>query len=162
MTSETLCETVKHSCDVFHFPQIVRTVWACLGKQTSSLILGHGLHEFFLGLHIVLAILVIIGCWYHVVLMWGHNFYLNWLYAAIAVWLFDRLARVLRMFKNGVLRSVVTELDSEFVRIDIPGIHWARKPGDVAYAYFPTLHPLRPWENHPFSINSTALFHRQI
>jgi predicted ferric reductase len=137
---------------------IVATVLTCAMLVLSHLYFRRLSYEFFLGLHIVLAILVIIGCWYHVVLMWGHNFYLNWLYAATAIWLFDRLARVLRMIKNGVLRSVVTELDSEFIRIDIPGVRWASKPGHVAYAYFPTLHPLRPWENHPFSINSTTLF----
>lgn len=139
---------------------IVATVLTCAMLVLSHLYFRRLSYEFFLGLHIILAILVIIGCWYHVVLMWGHNFYLNWVYAAMAVWLFDRLARLLRMFKNGVLRSVVTELGTEFVRIDIPGVRWASKPGHVAYAYFPTLHPLRPWENHPFSINSTALFRR--
>jgi predicted ferric reductase len=90
--------------------------------------------------------------------MWGYNFYLNWLIAAIAVWGFDRIVRVLRILKNGVCRAVVTEVGTDHVRVDIPGIRWASKPGHVAYAYFPTLNPLRPWENHPFSINSTALF----
>ena len=28
----------------------------------------------------------------------------------------------------------------------------------MAFAHFPTLYPLRPWENNPFAINSTALF----
>ena len=28
----------------------------------------------------------------------------------------------------------------------------------MAYTYFTALNPLRPWENYPFSINSTALF----
>lgn len=30
------------------------------------------------------------------------------------------------------------------------------------YAYFPTLHPLRPWENHPFSVLSTVLLQPAI
>lgn len=33
------------------------------------------------------------------------------------------------------------------------------EPGYVAYAFFPTINKLRPWENHPFSVNSTAAFH---
>ena len=39
---------------------------------------------------------------YNVVLIWGYNFYINWLYAACAVWFFDRLVRTLRVAKNGI------------------------------------------------------------
>jgi predicted ferric reductase len=115
-------------------------------------------YEFFLILHILLAVFVIAGCWYHVILRWSYQFYDNWLYAAIAVWFFDRLVRVLRVVKNGIRRATVTEVGQDHVRVDIPGVRFASKPGCVAYAHFPTLNPLRPWENHPFSINSTALF----
>lgn len=137
---------------------IVATVLTCAMLVLSHLYFRRLSYEFFLILHIILAVFVIVGCWYHVILKWGNNFYDDWLFAACAVWFFDRLVRVLRVMKNGVRRAVVTEIGSDHVRIDIPGVRWPRVPGTVAYAYFPTLNPLRPWENHPFSVNSTALF----
>lgn len=96
---------------------------------------------------------------YHVILKWGYNFYDNWLYAAMAVWGFDRLFRLGRILKNGVKRASVTEIGNDHVRVDIPGIRWANSPGSVAFTYFPTINPFRPWENHPFSVNSTGSFH---
>lgn len=105
-----------------------------------------------------MAVFVIVGCWYHIVPMWGNNFYLNWLYAACAIWFFDRLVRIIRLAKNGVRNAVVTEVGPDHVRVDIEGVRWVGKPGYVTYAYFPSLNPLRPWENHPFSVNSTSLF----
>lgn len=137
---------------------IVVTVLVC-----AMLVLSHPYfrrlsYEVFLILHIVLTVFGIAGCWYHVNLKWGFNFYDNWLYAACAVWFFDRLMRVLRVAKNGVRCAIVTDIGPHHVRVDVQGRRWASKPGYVAYGYFPTLSPLRPWENPHFSINSTALF----
>ncbi|KAK3064204.1 hypothetical protein LTS18_009225 [Coniosporium uncinatum] len=137
---------------------IVATVLTCAMLVLSHIYFRRLAYEAFLLLHIVLAILVIVGCWYHVILRWGYNFYDNWLIAACAVWFFDRLLRVLRVAKNGIQHAVVTEIGPDHVRIDLPGVRWASRPGYVAYAYFPMLHMLRPWENHPFSVNSTTLF----
>ncbi|KAF4624715.1 hypothetical protein G7Y89_g13456 [Cudoniella acicularis] len=117
-------------------------------------------YEFFLISHIVLSVFIIVGCWYHVYywigLTWGYE---TWLYAACAVWFFDRLARVGRILKKGVRRSKVTDLGGGYVRIDVAGIRWGSEPGKHVYAYFPTLTPLRPWENHPFSILPTVSLH---
>ncbi|KAK3064698.1 hypothetical protein LTS18_004778 [Coniosporium uncinatum] len=97
---------------------------------------------------------------YHLIYRFGNSgTYEYWLYAAFAVWAFDRLMRLLRLANNGLRKAVVTEVGPNHIRVDVPGLRWAGKPGYYAYAYFPTLNPLRPWENHPFSINSTALFH---
>ena len=57
----------------------------------------------------------------------------------------------------GVYRAKVTSLGGGYVRIDISGLRWGSEPGTHVYAYFPTLNPLRPWENHPFSMLPTAL-----
>jgi hypothetical protein len=75
----------------------------------------------------------------------------------MAVWGFDRLIRLLRVMKNGVKHATVTEVGVNHVRVDIPGVRWNSQHGHVAYAYFPTLDKMRPWENHPFSVNSTSL-----
>jgi predicted ferric reductase len=137
---------------------VVATVLTCAMLVLSLLCFRRVAYEFFLALHIILAVFVIAGCWYHVILMWGYNFYDNWLYAAIAIWFFDRAVRVLRVLKNGMRYAHVTEVGDGYVRVDVPGIRWAAKPGYVGYVGFPTLHPLRPWENHPFSINPSVLF----
>jgi hypothetical protein len=84
--------------------------------------------------------------------------YEYWLYAACAVWFFDRLLRFMRITKNGMQRATVTEIGSTHVRIDIHGLGWAARPGYHAFVFFPTLNKLRPWENHPFSVNAVSLF----
>ncbi|KAL7806811.1 ferric reductase-like transmembrane component [Trichoderma aethiopicum] len=140
----------------------VLSVVICLG---SGLYVRRANYEIFLVSHIVLAVLIVVGCWYHLSL-WYESMgmhipdytsgYEDWLYTAIAVWSADRLVRVVRVLRSGIRRSVVTDLGSGYVRVDIPGIRWGVEPGNHVYVYFPTLSPLRPWENHPFSIVPTA------
>ncbi|KAI8713800.1 Ferric oxidoreductase domain-containing protein [Fusarium sp. LHS14.1] len=91
---------------------------------------------------------------YWIGLVWGYEV---WLEIACGVWFFDRLVRVGRILKTGLRRSKVTDLGNGYVRVDVPGIRWASEPGNHVYVYFPTLNPLRPWENHPFSALPTAL-----
>ncbi|KAJ3161548.1 hypothetical protein HDU88_007281 [Geranomyces variabilis] len=148
----------ENSTQAYWIWGIVATVLACAMLILSHLYFRRLAYEAFLILHILLAAFVIIGCWYHIVLRWEHNFYMNWLYAACAVWAFDRVLRVLRLAKNGIRFAVVTEVGPDHVRVDVPDVHWANKPGQVAYAYFPSLDLRRPWENHPFSTASSALF----
>jgi hypothetical protein len=58
----------------------------------------------------------------------------------------------------GLRRAKVTELgDGSYLKIVIPGIRWGSEPGKHVYVYFPTINPLRPWENHPFSVLPTIL-----
>lgn len=140
-------------------------IWGAVAViATMLLIFSSGLYvrarnyEVFLVTHILLALFVLVGCWYHIKdwigLTWGYE---TWLYAAIAVWFFDRLVRVGRVLKNGVRRTRVTDLGGGYIRLDIAGLRWGSAPGRHVYAYFPSLNPLRPWENHPFSIMPTAL-----
>lgn len=154
-----------------YYPANATEIWWIWGAvamvATSILAVASGLwirrfaYEIFLITHILLSVFVIAGCWYHVKdwvgLTWGYE---TWLYAASAVWFFDRLLRVSRTAKTGFRRAVVTELDGgKYVRVDIPGIRWAAEPGKHVYIHFPTLTPLRPWECHPFSIVPTAALH---
>ncbi|KAK4159057.1 ferric reductase like transmembrane component-domain-containing protein [Cladorrhinum sp. PSN259] len=137
---------------------IVATIFVVAMLIFSTLFLRRWSYELFLIGHIFMAVFVIVGCWYHVEFLfqrkWGYEF---WLYAACAVWFFDRFIRVFRVLKNGARRAVVTEVADDIVRVDVKGIRWSSEPGRHTYAYFPTLNPLRPWENHPFSIIPTAL-----
>ncbi|KAB5566033.1 ferric reductase like transmembrane component-domain-containing protein [Coniochaeta sp. 2T2.1] len=137
---------------------VVATVCACAMLVGSVLAIRRWSYEAFLIGHILMAVFVIAGCWYHVELLferkWGYEL---WIYAACAVWAFDRLVRVVRLVKNGLRRAAVTEVAHGLVRVDVPGVRWAAEPGKHTYAYFPTLSPWRPWENHPFSVVPTAL-----
>ncbi|KAI6357327.1 hypothetical protein MCOR25_007712 [Pyricularia grisea] len=115
-------------------------------------------YEVFLLLHIVLVVFVIVGCWYHIIYWMGYTgVYELWIYMVSAVWFFDRMVRVLRVAKTGVRRGTVTEVSEDTVRVDVAGVRWTPTPGRHAYVYFPTLQPLRAWENHPFSVIPTAL-----
>lgn len=120
-------------------------------------------YELFLVGHVVFSALLLVGCWYHAYDLYkflGGVF--DFIYAAVAVWFFDRAVRILRMIGLlGARRACVTDLggDSDIVRVDVPGVRWTSFDalGKHVYVYLPTLTPLRPWENHPFSIVPTAL-----
>ncbi|KAI1089725.1 ferric reductase like transmembrane component-domain-containing protein [Rostrohypoxylon terebratum] len=120
-------------------------------------------YEVFLILHILLSVFVVAGCWYHVMYWAGFTgIYEYWLYAVSAVWFFDRLMRALRVFKNGIREGTVVEISADIVRVDIKGVRWAPEASHHVYAYFPSLSPYRPWENHPFSIVHTSMLHPQL
>ncbi|KAI0115736.1 ferric-chelate reductase [Nemania sp. FL0031] len=136
---------------------IVATISGVILVLTSVLILRQKAYELFLITHIVMATICVVGCWYHVFIMYENTFgYETWLYATIAVWFSDRLFRVGRILKAGIRRSRITQIGPTIVRVDIPGIYGV-EPGCCVYAYFPSLSPFRPWENHPFSVVPTAM-----
>ncbi|KAL1860650.1 hypothetical protein VTK73DRAFT_7224 [Phialemonium thermophilum] len=140
----------------------VATIAAVVLVFGSGLYVRRPAYEVFLVSHVVLSVFVLVGCWYHIKLWmpqlgWGYE---TWLYAGMAVWSFDRLLRVMRVLKTGVRRARVVELggdDGQYVRVDIEGLRWGPEPGQHVYAYFPTLRPWTPWENHPFSVVPSAL-----
>ncbi|KAK7026116.1 hypothetical protein VNI00_015691 [Paramarasmius palmivorus] len=136
----------------------VATVAICVLLLASVLPIRRWSYEVFLITHVVLNVFVVVGSWYHVYLRFGTEYdYVMWMYTAIAVWFFDRLVRVMRIGKNGMRRAKVVDVGDGYVRVDVEGIRWSAVPGQHVYAYFPTLNPLRPWENHPFSVLPTAM-----
>ncbi|KAF6842788.1 ferric reductase transmembrane component 4 [Colletotrichum musicola] len=137
---------------------VVGTLFACVMVVASSLFLRRLSYELFLLSHIVMAVLVVVGSWYHVVERFAVlSGFTMWLWTACAVWFFDRVVRVLRVLKVGVRRSRVTEMGDGYVRIDVQDVRWGMVPGQKVYVYFPSLNRLRPWENHPFSVVPTSL-----
>lgn len=137
---------------------IVATLCLVLLLVQSVVWLRRSHYEVFLVLHVLLAVFVIAGCWYHVYYWKGlTGVYELWLYMMCAAWFFDRLLRLLWVAKNGLLRATVTDVSADTVRVDIAGVRWPPAPGRHAYVYFPTLQPLRAWENHPFSVIPTSM-----
>ncbi|EXM20426.1 hypothetical protein V3481_016258 [Fusarium oxysporum f. sp. vasinfectum] len=146
---------------------VIFTVITCLG---SGLYVRKANYELFLLMHILIAALVIVGCWYHLMLRYasirlhspgyttGHEI---WLYLAIALWGFERLVRIVRVIRLGILRSKVKDIGAGYVRVDVPNVRWGLDPGKHVFVYFPTLAPMRPWENHPFSVIPTVALQRR-
>ncbi|KAI6711438.1 ferric reductase like transmembrane component [Diplocarpon mali] len=136
---------------------IVATVLMSLGIAFSALPIRLYQYEIFLVSHIVMAIMVLVGCWYHVVLRFKYNWgYEVWLYIAFALWAFDRLSRfLLGIYRDmlGTTTQALAELapGGKLIKLTVyPGTKWNFGPGQHAFLSFPTTGRL--WENHPFSI----------
>lgn len=136
------------SKEPFWYWGIIATLSLVVLLPLSILPIRKAVYEAFLGTHVFFAILAIAGSWYHILYRYSHQWgYETWLYVAMAVWAFDRLVRLVRMARLGVLRAYVSRVDDDYLRLDVPGVDCA---GHV-YAYFPSL-TWRVWENHPFSV----------
>lgn len=108
-------------------------------------------YELFLILHIVLAVFVLAGTWYHLIYRFEYRWGYHWMmYACFAVWGFDRLLRLVLLARHGRLTAKLTPL-GEITRVDIDGVWWT-EPGRHGYAYFPAARKWAPWESHPFSV----------
>lgn len=139
-------------------------IWGAVGTVAASAMVVFSIlwirrkaYEFFLISHIILAVFVLVGSWYHVEILfekhWGYEI---WMYAAFAVWAFDRVFRVLRILKVGLKKAKVIDLGG-VVRVDVADVAWPAEPGMHSYIHFPGVIPWRPWENHPFSVIPTEM-----
>lgn len=114
--------------------------------------LRHAFYEVFKIVHIVLAALSIAGLWYHIKL--GELVQGPYLYAVIALWVADRVARALRVVYNNFgrarTRTVIEALPGDTVRLTMTlARSWRARPGQHAYLYLPSI---SFWQSHPFSV----------
>ncbi|KAK4137808.1 hypothetical protein BT67DRAFT_371611 [Trichocladium antarcticum] len=119
--------------------------------QASS-IFRHAYYETFKVAHIALAIVSVIGLWYHLDLKKLPQ--LKYLYAVVALWAFDRAARLLRIgYRNigaGGTKTLVEALPGGACRVTVTMARpWNFKPGQHAYLYMPTI---GFWQSHPFTV----------
>lgn len=119
--------------------------------QASS-VLRHAWYETFKILHIIGAAVALVGTWYHLQAKGLPQ--LNYLYAVVALWCFDRAARMIRLaYGNlgaGGSKTLVEALPSNAIRVTITMARpWAFAPGQHAYLYFPSV---SWWQSHPFSV----------
>ncbi|KAF1940309.1 ferric reductase-like protein transmembrane component 4 [Clathrospora elynae] len=132
---------------------IIGTLGMAILFPTSISPIRKKAYELFLVWHIVISILVVAGCYWHIIFEFQHSWgYELWIILTMVVWAFDRVARWLRLASNGVQTAEVTIVDDEYVRVTIRNV----STSGYAYLYFPTL-TWRFWENHPFSVASTIL-----
>lgn len=131
-------------------------IWGCVGTVACVAMCIKSIfrtwrYELFLILHIILAVFVLAGTWYHLVYRFEYRWGYHWmLYACFAVWVFDRILRVALVVRNGRLDATLTQL-GPIVRVDLEGVNWTG-PGRHGYVYFPLVRKWAPWESHPFSV----------
>lgn len=131
----------------------IATISMSILLPMSILPLRRMMYEVFLLWHIAISVLVVVGCYLHIIDRFQHQWgYEVWIYVSMAVWAFDRILRFLRLARNGLRWATISVIDEDYIRIDVEGV--ARN--GHAYLYFPTL-TWRVWENHPFSVASTML-----
>ncbi|GAA5835676.1 hypothetical protein JCM11251_002994 [Rhodosporidiobolus azoricus] len=119
-------------------------------------------YEIFLALHVIGAALILAGSWYH------RPIIQNWVYAATAIWVFERLTRLVLHFaslvnsrfivRRPVVRAQAT-VSNGAIKLSVPYPHGEWQPGQHAYISFWGLDLLcRPHlygQSHPFSISNT-------
>ena len=131
----------------------IATIGMSILLPTSVLPIRKRLYELFLAWHVAISVLVVAGCYWHILFEYQHQWgYETWIIIVMAVWGFDRVFRFLRLARHGVQRAEVTIVDDEYIRVHVPHV----TSSGYAYLYFPTL-TWRVWENHPFSVASTML-----
>ncbi|KAK4174811.1 ferric reductase like transmembrane component-domain-containing protein [Triangularia setosa] len=119
--------------------------------QASS-IFRHAYYETFKVAHIALAILAVLGLWYHLDIKKLPQ--LKYLYAVCALWIFDRAARFLRIgYRNigaGGTKTLVEALPGGACRVTVTMARpWDFRPGQHAYLYMPSI---GFWQSHPFTV----------
>lgn len=135
---------------------VAATVFGCVIIFQSARFFRTHSYEIFLVLHTLLAIAYTVGC------VW-HSYYMGWMqwiWAAIAIWAFDRFVRLGRVAYNGIcisdgkLFKSATSTDgienSVFkLSIKAPSA-WTYKPG--SHVYLHVFNPLTFWQSHPFTV----------
>jgi NAD(P)H-flavin reductase len=110
-------------------------------------------YQKFKSLHIALAILTIIGVWFHLQLA-GLDMQLHILMGVIGIWCLERFIRVARiMYRNvgaGSSKACIEALPGNAVRVTLDMVRpWNFRPGQHAYLYMPAI---GLWQSHPFSV----------
>lgn len=121
-----------------------------MGFQAASIV-RHAYYETFKVLHILFAIVAVVGVWYHLKL--ANIIQIKYMYAVVALWGFDRLARLARLGYNnlgaGGTKTLVEALPGNACRVTVTMARpWFFRPGQHAYLYFPGI---SMWQSHPFS-----------
>ncbi len=112
----------------------------------------HAFYESFKYIHIFLAIVTVIGIWYHLHLVDLPQ--LKLLIAAIVIWLLERASRALRiLYRNvgkGGTKAQLEALPGNAVRVTVDLARpWNFTPGQHVYLYIPSLGGTT---SHPFSV----------
>lgn len=129
---------------------VAATVFGCAILIQSTRILRARGYEVFLVLHILFAIAFTVGC------VW-HSYYMGWMqwiWAAIAIWAFDRFLRVAKIALNGYSYAeakLYHDNGSDVFKMAISTANaYQYKPGTHVFIHF--LKPWGFWQSHPFTV----------
>lgn len=141
-------ESVKEKYFVFGILAMVAGALICF---QGLLLLRRWWYEIFLVVHIILAVLWTVGAYYHL-----EEFgYLPFVFAAIAVWAFDRAVRLGRILVFGFPKATVSLVADETLRVVVPKpAHWKSIPGGHSWLFFGKSWFF--WQSHPFTFVETA------
>lgn len=117
--------------------------------QASS-VSRHAFYETFKYLHIGLAILSVVGLWYHLKLAEAPQIKL--MYLIVGFWVADRAMRLITLvYRNGTgSRALVEALPGDAVRVTVNMPRpWTFQAGQHAYLYMPSVGLMT---SHPFSV----------
>lgn len=137
---------------------VVSLAFGCLIVVQAARVLRQRWYETFLVVHIISAVFFIVGGYYHLYKM-NAILPLNFFYATIAVWGFDRVVRFARLgFSNFGQRATIRS-DSNMLIITAPVPKWwklYKRPGLYTFIHF--LHPHIFFQSHPFTmaLNTTS------
>lgn len=133
-------------------------IWGTMACVAGGLIFLQGMmyfrrrsYEIFLLIHIVLALLFIVGAWHHTDVLGYSVFY----WATVGVWAFDRAVRFCRLAVFGAPKASVSLMADETLRVVVPKPkHWKSIPGGHAFLHF--VMPLCFWQSHPFTFTDSV------
>lgn len=105
-------------------------------------------YDFFLAFHILMAIGFAASVWQHVTRVGECQ---EQIYAVIALWAFDRVARVVRILVSGPKSCGAITIHDGIVEMTVhySGL-WRPHPGQHVFIHF--LDPLYFWQAHPFTV----------
>ncbi|KAK1585692.1 ferric reductase like transmembrane component [Colletotrichum navitas] len=143
------------AAEPFYWWGIIATIAISLAVAFAVLPFRIRFYETFLAIHIVLVVLFLVGCWYHLVPHFGLVFgYQTWLYICFAYWAFERFARLVRLafYNLGGSKAEVTAIPgSNVMQVKVhPRSITGFGPGQHSFLYFPASGKV--WESHPFSV----------
>ncbi|KAI0491154.1 ferric reductase like transmembrane component-domain-containing protein [Xylaria cf. heliscus] len=146
----------EKAAEPFYWWGIIGTIALSLATAFAILPLRMTFYELFLTVHIILIILALVACWYHLVPHFGFKYgYQVWLYICFAFWSADRLARLARIAyynRLGDAKAIVETIPGcNILHVTVfPRATRGIGPGQHTFLYFPGLGKF--WESHPFSI----------
>ncbi|RLV96177.1 putative ferric reductase transmembrane component [Spathaspora sp. JA1] len=130
---------------------LVATVGGFVMLIQSVLYLRRNWYELFLLVHIILAVLYVVGTWIHV----EEEGYQFLVFPTVAVWCADRFVRLCRLFYFGFPKVNVTLVGDETIKMVIPKPkHWTAIPGGHAFVHF--IKPTYFWQSHPFTFTNSV------
>ncbi|KIV96889.1 hypothetical protein PV10_00703 [Exophiala mesophila] len=131
----------------------VATVAMSLLLVFSLYPIRHKVYELFLFLHTTLAVLVLIGMWYHVEIFSGA--YNVFLWPCIIIWIADRVARLWKVIRYNIpyrAGFATYSPQTNVVWLNVPRVS-SSIPVPGSYYFLYLLHGTKWYESHPFTLS---------